>query len=125
MARRAVAGTSRSVLPDMQTLDLQAKQADGRARLRLVRAGDDLSILCPDSHMHPARVGGNNDHGSKTEVANKQETVIVLTVTSEGPLPDGVQTTVAQRTYSMLQAAGVRIEDVEGKCWYALEVREQ
>lgn len=97
----------------------------GPPRLRIVREGDDLSILCPDSHMHPARVGETINHGSAAEVANPIETVIVLTVKSEGPLPDGVQLTVAQRTYSMLMAAGVRVEDVDAKCWYAVEVREQ
>lgn len=108
-------------LRDMYQLAPKRKRTDGPQRLCALREGLALDVLQPDAQLPQTRTrAAGNPDGSQGMAM--QETVLILTIKHDKPLPDLLRDKVEAYAYDYATARGVKVE-VEAKVWYALEVR--
>lgn len=108
-------------MPDMRTLEPGPKQGNVSARVFSLQTGQELHFPIPESHMPETSTSSDRSNRGKENVV---QTILVLTLESEGPIPDAIKDVLEARAYDWTMAKGVRVTAADVRVWYSLQVKE-
>jgi hypothetical protein len=96
-------------MSDVLELEAPGVGVDGKARLRLVRDGDEVDLLFSAQHMREAHPGARGTNAAKNHMAQEPQTTLIhIYVKHAKPLPPDILDKLAGLAYMEVTKSGDR-----------------